>query len=89
MVAASVGPYGAYLADGSEFRGNYGLSEEELMHFHRKRLATLIEAKPDLLACETVPCFTEAKALAKLLEEFPTMYAWISFSARWSAYQQR
>ena len=82
LVAASVGPYGAYLADGSEFRGNYGLSEEELMHFHRKRLATLIEAKPDLLACETIPCFTEAKALAKLLEEFPTMYAWISFSAK-------
>jgi len=82
LVAASVGPYGAYLADGSEFRGNYGLSEEELMHFHRKRLATLIEAKPDLLACETIPCFTEAKALAKLLEEFPMMYAWISFSAK-------
>jgi len=82
LVAASIGPYGAYLSDGSEFKGHYGLSVEELITFHRKRFATLIEAKPDLLACETIPCFTEAKALAKLLEEFPTTYAWISFSAK-------
>jgi len=82
LVAASVGPYGAYLADGSEFRGNYGLSVEALMDFHRKRLATLIEAKPDLLACETIPCLIEAKALCKLLEEHPTMSAWVSFSAK-------
>ncbi|WP_041959661.1 homocysteine S-methyltransferase [Sulfurospirillum arsenophilum] len=82
LVAASVGPYGAYLADGSEFRGNYGLSQEELMNFHRKRLATLIEAKPDLLACETIPCLIEAQALCKLLEAFPNMYAWVSFSAK-------
>ncbi|WP_223809784.1 homocysteine S-methyltransferase [Sulfurospirillum multivorans] len=82
LVAASVGPYGAYLADGSEFRGNYGLSVEALMDFHRKRLTTLIEAKPDLLACETIPCLIEAKALCKLLEEHPTMSAWVSFSAK-------
>lgn len=82
LVAASVGPYGAYLADGSEFRGNYGLSVEALMDFHQKRLATLIEAKPDLLACETIPCLIEAQALCKLLEAFPTMYAWVSFSAK-------
>lgn len=82
LVAASVGPYGAYLADGSEFRGNYGLSMDELMDFHRKRLVTLIEAKPDLLACETIPCLLEAQALCKLLEAFPTMSAWVSFSAK-------
>jgi len=82
LVAASVGPYGAYLADGSEFRGNYGLSVEALMDFHQKRLATLIEAKPDLLACETIPCLIEAQALCKLLEAFPTMHAWVSFSAK-------
>ena len=82
LVAASVGPYGAYLADGSEFRGNYGLSVEALMDFHRKRLLTLIEAKPDLLACETIPCLIEARALCKLLEAFPDMYAWVSFSAK-------
>lgn len=82
LVAASVGPYGAYLADGSEFQGNYGMSIEELMAFHHKRLETLIEAKPDVLACETIPCLIEAKALCKLLESFPTTYAWVSFSAR-------
>ena len=82
LVAASVGPYGAYLADGSEFKGNYGLSIEELIAFHRKRMQTLIEAKPDLLACETIPCLIEAKALCKLLEEFPDTYAWMSISAK-------
>ncbi|WP_428025577.1 homocysteine S-methyltransferase [Arcobacter sp.] len=82
LVAASIGPYGAYLADGSEFRGNYGLSEEELVTFHKKRMQALIEAKPDLLACETVPCLIEAKAYVKLLKEFPSTQAWISFSAK-------
>ena len=82
LVAASVGPYGAFLADGSEYRGDYGLSEAELMDFHRLRLATLLEAGADLLACETIPCFIEARALVRLLAEFPNASAWISFSAR-------
>lgn len=82
LVAASIGPYGAYLADGSEFRGNYGLSVDELVLFHRKRMRTLIEANPDILACETIPCLDEAKAYVKLLEEFPQSSAWISFSAK-------
>ncbi|MCB1778372.1 MAG: homocysteine S-methyltransferase, partial [Candidatus Competibacteraceae bacterium] len=82
LVAASVGPYGAFLADGSEYRGEYGLSEHALMDFHRPRLAALLEAGPDLLACETLPCFMEARALARLLAEFPEACAWFSFSAR-------
>src|SRR5574339_763097 len=82
FIAASVGPYGAYLADGSEYRGKYGLTEEELMDFHRPRLRALIGAGPDLLACETLPCLIEAQALAKLLREFPDAPAWISFTAR-------
>ena len=82
FVAASVGPYGAYLADGSEYRGNYGLTEKELMDFHRPRMQALIEAGADLLACETIPCLIEAQAIAKLLKEFPNISAWISFSAR-------
>jgi homocysteine S-methyltransferase len=81
-VAASVGPYGAFLADGSEYRGNYGLSEKELMDFHRPRLRALTEAGAELLACETIPCLIEAQALVKLLREFPEVTAWISFSAR-------
>jgi homocysteine S-methyltransferase len=82
FVAASIGPYGAFLADGSEYRGNYGLTERELMDFHRPRMKALIEAGADLLACETIPCLVEAQAIAKLLKEFPLITAWISFTAR-------
>jgi len=82
FVAASVGPYGAFLADGSEYRGNYGLTEQELMDFHRPRMKALIEAGADILACETIPSLIEAQAIAKLLKEFPNATAWISFSAR-------
>jgi homocysteine S-methyltransferase len=82
FVAASVGPYGAYLADGSEYRGNYGLTEGQLMDFHRPRIQALIEAGAEILACETIPCLIEAQALVKLLEEFQSIQAWISFSCR-------
>ncbi|NDV13929.1 homocysteine S-methyltransferase [Crenobacter caeni] len=83
LVAASVGPYGATLADGSEYRGGYGLSVEQLMDFHRERLASLIAAGPDLLACETLPCAEEAVALARLFSaEFPDARAWLAFSCR-------
>ncbi len=82
FVAASVGPYGAFLADGSEYRGNYGLSESQLMDFHRPRMKVLIEAHADILACETIPSLVEAQALVKLLDEFQSIEAWISFSCR-------
>jgi len=82
FVAASVGPYGAFLADGSEYRGNYGLSEKELVDFHRPRMKALIEAGADMLACETIPCLVEAQAIANLLREFPDASAWISFTAQ-------
>jgi homocysteine S-methyltransferase len=82
FVAASVGPYGAFLADGSEYRGHYGLSQTQLMDFHRPRMQALIEARPEILACETIPSLLEAQALIKLLEEFQSIEAWISFSCR-------
>ncbi|MDD3990602.1 MAG: homocysteine S-methyltransferase [Desulfobacteraceae bacterium] len=82
LVAASVGPYGAYLADGSEYRGDYDLSEDALVAFHRPRMAALVAAGADLLACETLPCLAEARALSRLLSEFPGTWAWFSFSAR-------
>jgi homocysteine S-methyltransferase len=82
FVAASVGPYGAFLADGSEYRGNYGLTERELMDFHRPRMRALIEAGAEILACETIPCLSEAQAIANLLKEFPNITAWVSFSGR-------
>lgn len=82
LIAASIGPYGASLADGSEYRGNYGLSVEELMLFHRERMKTLSESGADLLAFETIPCPQEAIALIRLLKEFPSTKAWISFCCK-------
>jgi homocysteine S-methyltransferase len=82
LIAASIGPYGASLADGSEYRGAYGLSVEELMGFHRERMGILAESGVDLLACETIPCPEEAIALAGLLKEYPGIRAWISFSCK-------
>ncbi|MFF2806555.1 homocysteine S-methyltransferase [Streptomyces sp. NPDC058000] len=64
-VAASVGPYGAMLADGSEYRGRYGLSVDALERFHRPRLEVLAAARPDVLALETVPDADEAQALLR------------------------
>ncbi len=82
LIAASVGPYGAVLADGSEYRGDYALGEDALLAWHRPRMAVLADAGADLLACETVPCLAEASALARLLPEFPHVRAWVSFSAK-------
>ena len=82
LVAASVGPYGAFLADGSEYRGDYALDEHALRTFHAGRMKALVEAKPDVLACETIPCLKEALAIARLLQEFSDIYGWISFSAK-------
>jgi homocysteine S-methyltransferase len=62
-IAGSVGPYGAALADGSEYRGNYGLSVVELRAWHRPRLQLLAEAGVDILALETIPCLAEVEAL--------------------------
>ena len=80
LVAASVGPYGAILHDGSEYKGNYGRTLEELRDFHAERLEVLVSANPDLLAIETIPDALEAKALIAALENFPTATAWMSFS---------
>lgn len=82
MVAASVGPYGAYLADGSEYVGHYGVTDETLTAFHRPRMAALLEAGADILAFETIPSLQEARVLVDLLKEFPHAYAWLSFSLK-------
>jgi len=82
LVAASVGPYGAMLADGSEYSGRYKISDQELMDFHGQRLRVLIESGADLIACETIPCLREALVIAHLLEFYPNACAWIAFSCR-------
>ncbi|MHC6222359.1 homocysteine S-methyltransferase [Arthrobacter sp. MMS24-S77] len=81
LVAGSVGPYGAYLADGSEYRGDYILTRREFKEFHRPRIGALVEAAVDLLACETLPSFAEAEALLALVEEFD-VESWFSFTLR-------
>ncbi|MCX4987744.1 MULTISPECIES: homocysteine S-methyltransferase [unclassified Streptomyces] len=78
-VAASVGPYGAMLADGSEYRGRYGLSVAELERFHRPRLEVLAAAAPDALALETVPDTDEARALLRGVRGLGVP-AWLSYS---------
>ncbi|KAL2519074.1 Homocysteine S-methyltransferase 1 [Abeliophyllum distichum] len=83
LVAASIGSYGAYLADGSEYSGNYGVKVtlEKLKDFHRRRLQVLVEAGPDLLAFETIPNKLEARACVELLEEENIQIpSWICFS---------
>lgn len=81
LVAASVGPYGAFLADGSEYRGRYGVSSARLRDFHAIRLELLTAAGPDLLAVETIPDADEAEVLVALLDEIDVP-AWFSYSVR-------
>jgi homocysteine S-methyltransferase len=78
-VAASAGPYGAALADGSEYRGRYGLSVRELAAWHRPRLEVLAEAGPDVLALETVPDTDEAEALMTAISGLG-IPAWLSYT---------
>lgn len=82
VAAASIGPYGAFLADGSEYTGNYPIGREELRAFHRDRMALLVQAGAELLACETVPSLEEALVLAQLAGEQDGISCWISFSCR-------
>ena len=81
LVAASVGPYGASLADGSEYRGDYRVPARRLIAFHEDRLKRLDASAADVLACETIPSYLEAQVLGELLEHVRTP-AWISFSCR-------
>jgi homocysteine S-methyltransferase len=81
LVAASVGPYGAFLADGSEYTGRYGVPAARLREFHGPRLDLLAAAGPDLLAVETIPDADEAAVLVELLEQLDVP-AWFSYSVR-------
>ncbi|KAF2722609.1 homocysteine methyltransferase [Polychaeton citri CBS 116435] len=79
LVAGSVGPYGAYLADGSEYTGAYSLSQTEMQNFHRPRIQALVSAGADLLAVETIPNVHEAEAILSLLRtEFRGSLCWLS-----------
>jgi homocysteine S-methyltransferase len=78
-VAASVGPYGAALANGEEYVGRYGLTVAELADWHRPRLEVLADAGADVLAIETVPDVDEAEALMGLVRQI-SMPAWLSYT---------
>ncbi len=80
-LAASVGPYGASLADGSEYKGNYAVSKQVLKDFHGKRLEILISTSPDYLALETMPDTFEVEVLLDLLNDCPIPF-WISYSCK-------
>ena len=80
-VAASIGPYGASLADGSEYKGNYGVTKSLLKDFHSRRLELLISTSPDYLALETMPDTFEVEVLLELLADCPTPF-WISYSCK-------
>jgi homocysteine S-methyltransferase len=79
VVAASLGPYGAMLHDGSEYRGDYGVSASTLREFHAERLFLFDSSDVDVLALETIPSLSEAEVLAELLRGCKTP-SWVSFS---------
>ncbi len=87
LIAASLGPYGAALANGAEFHGNYGFPDAtrqhaELVRFHARRIAVLAATDADLLAFETLPSLFEAQAIVQALKATPNIAAWLSFTCR-------
>jgi len=82
IVAASIGPYGAFLANGSEYTGNYDVSFEDLKSFHEPRWELLAQTPADLFACESIPGIREAGVLRCLMENTPDTPVWISFTCR-------
>ena len=81
LIAGSIGPYGAFLADGSEYRGNYEIFDTKLHEFHLERIEILDQSNTDLLACETIPSFKEAKVLSDILAKAQKP-SWVSFSCK-------
>ncbi len=81
LIAGSFGTYGAYLADGSEYRGNYAVGDDELREFHRWRIELLKDSAIDCFACETLPDAREAHILSKLIRQ-TEVPAWLSFSCK-------
>ncbi len=81
LVAASLGPYGAVLADGSEFTGQYPLEADQLADFHRPRVEAALRAAPALVLFETLPSMAECEAVAKVAATFPQAWFMASFSA--------
>lgn len=84
MIAGSIGSYGAYLNDGSEYTGAHigKVSKETMKNHQRGKVKALIEGGVDLLAFDTIPAFEEAEVLLELLKEYPNQKAWLSFQCK-------
>lgn len=83
LVAASIGPYGAYLNDGSEFRGHYNVTASAIRDFHDRRLDIVLDTEPDMVAIETMPDLDEVRIIMELVEaKKPDMDFWVSFTVR-------
>ena len=79
LVAASIGPFGACLADGSEYTGRYDVEWSEVEDYHRHKLNILVDSGADLVAVETIPLADEARLIAEILQECGSPPAWFSF----------
>jgi homocysteine S-methyltransferase len=82
LVAASLGPYGAFLADGSEYDGRYGVGRDVLERFHRDRFLIMASSEADLIAFETIPSLVETEVILGILDETSDVWAWLSFSCQ-------
>ena len=86
LVAGGLGPYGAYLADGSEYTGAYGidiLEDPGFQEVHLPRIEVLVGEGIDLFALETLPRLDEARALASMVTALaPQAQCWVSFHVR-------
>ncbi len=81
LIAASIGPYGAFLSDGSEYKGDYKLTDEELLDFHLPRIEILDTSSADFFACETIPSLQETRVLSLILRNTKKK-SWVSFSCK-------
>lgn len=82
LVAGSLGPYGAFLADGSEYDGRYSVGRDVLERFHLDRLGVMASSAADLVAFETIPSLIETEVIVQILSDTPAAWAWLSFSCR-------
>ena len=82
LVAASIGPFGAHLADGSEYTGGYNVTADDLYQFQSERWHILADSAADIFACETMPSMADVQAIVRLLHETPDRWAWISLMCR-------
>lgn len=80
VIAASIGPYGAVLGDGSEYTGHYDITARALREFHRERCALIVDGAPDLLAIETMPSLGEIEIVLEVLADLPSVPAWVSIT---------